>query len=165
MASLYWISLQPTSEAWNPFDKRLMISILKSHVSLTLMVRSLCKCQLMWHVHNCDLAKDKYDLLFLCAIPNVLWLDSQNVQIQQKYFSQFSCNSCQWLQNRLLTTSWHWQSKFGTRRSISTSIPFFLTFWSISKFPDPYQILLSFYCLFKIFTFSWLSWPVGTWWS
>ena len=40
---------------------------------------------------------------------------------------------------------------------------FFLTFSWISTFPDPYQNLLSFSWLFKIFTFFLtFSWPVGT---
>ena len=87
----------------------------------------------------------KHDLLFLHAIPTKLWLDLQNVQILQKYISQFSCISCRRLWD-WATISWHWQSKFGMRPS----------YWYQLHF----SLFLIFLVNFKIF--STFSWPVGT---
>ena len=52
----------------------------------------------------------------------------------------------------------------GLHTDVNSIFPdFLLTFWWISKFPDPYENLLTFFWPFKIFTFFLtFSWPVGT---
>ena len=79
-------------------------------------------------------------------------------KMSKNYRTRFSYISF-WRLRDWATPSWHWQSKFGMRPSYWYQFhfpDFFLTFWWISKFPDPYENLLTFSWLFKIFTFSWL---------
>ena len=56
--------------------------------------------------------------------------------------------------------------EWGIHTDINSVFPdFFLTFWWISKFPDPYENFLTFSWLFKIFTFSWPAWSLRVnWW-